>query len=90
LLVTRSVFLFVALDPIVFEEAVNGSVERTGAKTYAPGTEPFDVRKYRISMSRLLCETRKYQDDRFVQRLDLARGTIPYDMSHNDILCYAI
>jgi hypothetical protein len=57
---TRSVWLFEALNPLVFKQPAQSAIERTGAHPDAAATQSFDVLQKRVAMAGLICETQQY------------------------------
>jgi len=57
---TRGVWLFEALDPLIFEQSAQSAVQRTGAHADAAAAQRFNVFQKRVAVPGLIRETQQY------------------------------
>src|SRR6185369_10850014 len=78
----RAVFIGKALNPSVFEQSSQGSVQRTGTQVDAAIADVGDILEYGISVAGLIGEAKEYEQNGFGKRLHM----LSRDMSSNAIL----
>src|SRR5205823_3673459 len=76
----RCIFFLEALDPLLFQQAAQRSVQRAGAEPHPSFAHPLGVLEDGVAVARLFGKAQKDEQDRLA---DLHIS--PYDMSYNAI-----